>query len=367
MRISASFATSAFAVPADTLNIVAELDIREGVPLAPFTTFGIGGPARYFAEASTPVHVQQAHTWASERSLPLFVLGGGSNLLVRDSGFRGLVLHMRISGRNHLGRGVFAVGAGEDWDGFVTDAIQRRFAGIECLAGIPGSVGGTPVQNVGAYGQEVAETILSVSAFDREAENFVTLSTEECRFRYRESRFNADEPNRYIVHRVDFQLRWEGAPSVRYAELQRALAHRPNPSLAEVAVAVRELRRRKGMLLVPDDPDCRSAGSFFKNPIVAANELARIADAAGVAAQDIPQWPAADQRIKLPAAWLLERAGFYKGYAEGAAGLSTRHTLALVNRGAATCADVERLQDHIIAAVSAKFGLTLEREPVLLG
>ena len=360
-------ASSAFAVAADTLNIVADLDIREDVLLAPFTTLGIGGPARYFAEATTPVHVQQAHAWAAERSLPLFVLGGGSNLLVRDAGFPGLVLHMRISGRNHLGGGVFSVGAGEDWDGFVTDAIQSRFAGIECLAGIPGSVGGTPVQNVGAYGQEVAETILSVSAFDREVENFVTLSKEECRFRYRESRFNADEPNRYIVHRVDFQLRWEGAPSLRYAELQRALAHRPNPSLAEVATAVRDLRRRKGMLLVPGDPDCRSAGSFFKNPIVAAGDLPRIGAAAGVAPQDIPQWPAADHRIKLPAAWLLERAGFHKGHADGAAGLSTRHTLALVNKGGASSADIERLQDKIIAAVKERFGLTLEREPVLLG
>jgi UDP-N-acetylmuramate dehydrogenase len=359
-------ASSAFAVPADTLNIVAELDIRESVPLAPFTTFGIGGPARYFAQAATPVHVQQAHAWAV-RSLPLFVLGGGSNLLVRDTGFPGLVLHMRIRGRNHLGGGVFAVGAGEDWDDFVTDAIQKRFAGIECLAGIPGSVGGTPVQNVGAYGQEVAETILSVSAYDLHSREVVTLNKEECRFRYRESRFNADEPGRYIVQRVDFQLRAEGAPSLRYAELQRALAHRPHPSLAEVATAVRDLRRRKGMLLVPGDPDCRSAGSFFKNPIIAAEELPRIATAAGVAPQDVPQWAAADQRIKLPAAWLLERAGFHKGYAEGAAGLSSRHTLALINRGGATSADIERLQDQIVATVAAKFDLKLEREPVLLG
>jgi UDP-N-acetylmuramate dehydrogenase len=355
------------ALATDTLNIVADLDIREDVPLAPFTTFGIGGPARYFAEATTPVHVQQAHTWAAERSLPLFVLGGGSNLLVRDSGFSGLVLHMRINGRNHLGGGVFAVGAGEDWDGFVAEAIQSRFAGIECLAGIPGSVGGTPVQNVGAYGQEVAETILSVAAFDREAEVFVTLARDECRFRYRESRFNTEEPNRYIVHRVDFQLRAEGAPSLRYAELQRALVHRPNLSLAEVATAVRDLRRRKGMLLVPGDPDCRSAGSFFKNPIVSADDLPRIAAAAGVAPDAVPQWPAAHHRIKLPAAWLLERAGFQKGHADGAAGLSKRHTLALINRGGATSADIERLQDHIVSAVSAKFALTLEREPVLLG
>ncbi len=341
--------------------------IRENIPLAPFTTFGIGGPARYFLEASDETDVWEAFHWANEQDLPVFALGGGSNLLVRDTGFPGLALHIALRGMEQPEPGHFDVAAGESWDAFVDHTIALDMAGIECLAGIPGSVGGTPVQNVGAYGQEVAETIESVRAFDRNSGTFVELHRTQCRFRYRESLFNTDEPNRYIVSRVRFRLHPHGAPSLRYAELQRDFTADPHPSLAAVAAAVRDLRRRKGMLLVPGDPDCRSAGSFFKNPIVAAADLPRIAAAAGIAPQEVPQWPAADQRIKLPAAWLLERAGFHKGYADGAAGLSTRHTLALVNRGGATSADIERLQDHIVATVYAKFGLTLEREPVLLG
>jgi UDP-N-acetylmuramate dehydrogenase len=349
-----------------TLYIVAVLDIREAVSLAPYTTFGIGGPARYFAVASTEADIITAIGWARERSLPLFVLGGGSNLLVRDTGFPGLVLQIALHGIRHQGA-LFDVAAGEGWDAFVDHAVALGMAGIECLAGIPGSVGGTPVQNVGAYGQEVAQTIEQVRALDREAGEFVELSRAECRFRYRESLFNTDQPNRYIVTRVRFRLHRNGDPSLRYAELQRRFANQPLLSLAAVAAAVRELRRSKGMLLVPGDPDCRSAGSFFKNPIIPAQDLRSIATAAGVAPDAVPQWPAADHRIKLPAAWLLERAGFHKGYADGAAGLSSRHTLAVINRGNATCADIERLQNHIVAAVSAKFGLTLEREPVLLG
>ena len=349
-----------------TLYIVAALDIREAVPLAPHTTFGIGGPARYFAVASTEEDVTTAVRWAREHNVPLFVLGGGSNLLVSDSGFPGLVLHIALRGVRQQ-NDQFDVAAGEDWDAFVDRTVAVGMAGIECLAGIPGSVGGTPVQNVGAYGQEVAQTIEQVRAFDREADSFVELSRAQCRFRYRESLFNTDEPNRYIVTRVRFRLQRNADPSLRYAELQRRFANQPLPSLAAVAAAVRELRRSKGMLLVPGDPDCRSAGSFFKNPIIASKDLRRIAAAADMDSDAVPQWAAADHRIKLPAAWLLERAGFHKGYAEGAAGLSSRHTLALINRGDATCADIARLQDHIVAAVDAKFGLTLEREPVLLG
>jgi UDP-N-acetylmuramate dehydrogenase len=366
------------AVPAVTLNsVTAALDIREDVPLAPFTTFGIGGPARYFAQATTPAHLQQADAWAKERALPLFVLGGGSNLLVRDTGFPGLVLHMQIFGTEQVGDGVFAVGAGENWDDFVSDAVHRGFAGMECLAGIPGSVGGTPVQNVGAYGQEVAETILSVSAFDRHSRAFVALDQQACRFRYRRSLFNTEEPNRYIVHRVDFQLRANGAPSLRYADLQRRFANATHPpTLTEVASAVRDIRGGKGMLLVPGDPDCRSAGSFFKNPILPADVLDRIAAELHIDRAHIPHWPAGPQAgppgtVKLPAAWLLERAGFAKGFRDGPAAISSRHTLALTNRGDArghaTCADIERLQDRIVATVHDRFGITLEREPVLLG
>ena len=343
------------------------LQIRKEIPLAPLTTFGIGGPARYFAVATTEEEVVEAVFWAKERAIPLFVLGGGSNLLVRDAGFAGLVLKVGMMGVEESEGNQFDVGAGEVWDRFVERMTSLGMAGVECLAGIPGSVGGTPVQNVGAYGQEVAETIESVRAFDRSALEWVELDKAACRFRYRESLFNTDEPGRYLVTRVRFRLRANGEPNLRYADLQRRFAGKFGVTLMEVATAVREIRRSKGMLLVEGDPDCRSAGSFFKNPIVVMEKLAGIAAAAGVEENKVPHWPAGGGKVKVPAAWLLERAGFVKGYGVGPAGISTRHTLALTNRGGATCADIERLQDQIVRGVLARFGITLEREPVLLG
>ena len=347
------------------------MHIRKDVLLAPFTTLRIGGAARYFAVASEEEEVAEAVAWARKRALRLFVLGGGSNLLVRDSGFDGLVLQIRMGGIESCGEGCLRVGAGEGWDGFVDYAVAQGMAGVECLAGIPGSVGGTPVQNVGAYGQEVAETIESVQAFDREWMEWVDLSKEECRFRYRESLFNTDEPGRYIVTRVRFRLRPGGEPNLRYADLQKRLGGGARPTLMDVATVVREIRHEKGMLLVEGEADCRSAGSFFKNPILGAERLGRLAAAAGVDDGKVPHWPVTsdggEERVKIPAAWLLEQAGFVKGYGEGAAGISTRHTLALTNRGGATCADMERLQQEIVRGVEARFGIALEREPVLLG
>ncbi|HEX4154063.1 MAG TPA: UDP-N-acetylmuramate dehydrogenase [Acidobacteriaceae bacterium] len=347
------------------------MTIREKVSLAPYTTFGIGGPARYFAVAESEEDVAEAVAWAEQHRLPLFVLGGGSNLLVSDAGFDGLVLQIGIRGveacGEACGQGCLDVGAGEVWDEFVDRVVRDGLAGVECLAGIPGSVGGTPVQNVGAYGQEVAETIVSVRAFDHQTHRFVDLDREACRFRYRKSVFNSDEPERYIVTRVRYQLHPDGEPKITYADLKRRFANRNETiDLKEVASSVREIRHAKGMLIVEGDPDCRSAGSFFKNPVVAAQRLPEVADAAGVAAEAVPHWPAGEDRTKLSAAWLIERAGFQKGFVDGAAGISSRHTLALINRGAATCADVERLQARIAAAVEAKFGVRLEREPVLL-
>lgn len=344
-----------------------KLEIREDVALAPFTTFGIGGSARYFATARTEADVEQAVVFAHERNLPLFVLGGGSNLLVRDTGFSGLVLHIVIQGIERSTDDLLDVGAGESWDRLVDHAIALNLAGIECLAGIPGSVGGTPVQNVGAYGQEVSETIESVRVFDLHTDQWQDLRNADCHFRYRESLFNTDEPSRYIVTRVYFRLRPNGAPMIRYAELQRRFADVPTPSLVEVATAVREIRRSKGMVIIPGDSDTRSAGSFFKNPIVPVAALKQVAAVTAIDPANIPHWPTAHGDIKLPAAWLLEHAGFTKGYSEGPAAISTRHTLALTNRNGATCADILRLQDHIIATVQARFDITLEREPVLLG
>jgi UDP-N-acetylmuramate dehydrogenase len=347
-------------------TVTSELDIREGIELAPFTTLEIGGPARYFVEARSDEDVATAVRWARERSLRLFVLGGGSNLLVRDTGFDGLVLKIDIKGVEALGGGRFEVGAGEVWDRFVEMMLYAGMAGIECLAGIPGSVGGTPVQNVGAYGQEVSETIESVHAFDRETSDWVEIGKAACRFRYRESLFNTDQPGRYIVTRVRFELRPNGEPNIRYADVQRRLNGAAKPTLFEVASLVREIRREKGMLLVEGDADCRSAGSFFKNPIVDVAMLDGIAGAAGVDASKVPHWPAGEGRTKIPAAWLLEQAGFVKGYGRGRAGISTRHTLALTNRGGATSADIERLEAEIERGVEEKFGISLQREPVVM-
>jgi UDP-N-acetylmuramate dehydrogenase len=335
------------------------LSFRENVSLAPFTTFGVGGAARYFTQARSEDDVAQAVRWAEQRRLPLFVLGGGSNLLVPDHGYAGLVLHIDVGGvrQDKLSDPNFFVGAGVAWDSFVDRAIGANCAGIECLAGIPGSVGGTPVQNVGAYGQEVAETIVAVRAFDRKLGEFVEMSNAECGFRYRESVFNTAQRGRYIVTRVRFQLRPGGEPTLKYADLQKRFAGQA-PTLVEVAAAVREIRLGKGMLIVPGDADSRSAGSFFKNPIVPVEVAEKI--------PGVPRWGAGEGLVKLPAAWLLERAGFVKGYGSGPVRISSRHTLALTNRGGATFADVVAMQEEIVAGVFARFGVQLEREPVVL-
>ena len=348
------------------------MTIRENVALAGFTTFGIGGPARYFAVAEREEEIAEAVAWAEERGLPLFVLGGGSNLLVRDSGFDGLVLQIAIRGVESCGPGCFEVGAGEVWDEFVQRAVDEGMGGIECLAGIPGSVGGTPVQNVGAYGQEVAETIDRVKVFDRSTKGFMELDREACRFRYRASLFNTDEPGRYVVTKVRYRLHPNAQGKVTYADLKRYFTDSGQThDLKIVAKAVRDIRRGKGMYLVEGDPDCRSAGSFFKNPVARGELLAEIARAAGVEEGAVPHWAVTGDggsgMVKFSAAWLIERAGFPKGFVDGAAGISSRHTLALINRGGAKAADVERLQGRIVAGVAERFGVRLEREPVLVG
>jgi UDP-N-acetylmuramate dehydrogenase len=341
--------------------------IREDVSLAEYTTFGIGGPARFFSVAEHEEQVAEAVEWAAGRGLPLFVLGGGSNLLVSDAGFEGLVLQIGIQGVKDRGEGVFEVGAGEVWDSFVDRMVKAGMQGVECLAGIPGSVGGTPVQNVGAYGQEVAETVVSVRAFDRQTKRFVELDREGCKFRYRKSLFNIDEPDRYVVTRVDFRLHPNGQARVTYGDVKRYFTESSEVAdLKNVASAVRKIRRGKGMFLVEGDPDCRSAGSFFKNPVVPAAKLGEFAVAAGVSEDAVPHWAAGDGLVKLSAAWLIERAGFGKGFVDGAAGISSRHTLALINRGGATAADIERLQRRIQDGVRERFGVELEREPVKL-
>ena len=344
------------------------MQFQEQIPLAPLTTFGIGGSARWFAEATSEDDVVAAVEFARHRALPLFVLGGGSNLLVADSGYPGLVLRIALKGiRETASDGLvqFEVAAGEDWDALVTRTVERSCGGMECLAGIPGSVGGTPVQNVGAYGQEVAQTIVAVRCYDREQCRFTELSNQECGFGYRTSRFNTSDRNRYIVTRITFELKTALCGMISYLDLKRYFKDRVTaPSLEEVADAVRIIRRDKGMLITPGDPDCRSAGSFFKNPVVSQEVLDRIATGSR---ETVPRYPASEGKVKIPAAWLLDQAGFHKGYTRGRAGISSRHTLALINRGEASAGEILALRDEIVAGVLAKFAIRLEAEPVWLG
>jgi UDP-N-acetylmuramate dehydrogenase len=335
----------------------------EHLPLAPHTTFKIGGPARWFAEASSEEEMLEGVHFARSRHLPLFILGGGSNLLVSDEGFPGLVLHVANRGIEQQ-EDTFRVAAGEDWDHFVSYAVERNYSGIECLAGIPGTVGGTPVQNVGAYGQEVAETITNVRVLNLNTLDFEELRSAACGFAYRQSIFNTTERGRYLVTRVDYKLTRNGEPRIAYADLKKHFGENAAPTLAEVSTAVRSIRHQKGMLIVTGDPDCRSAGSFFKNPIISAEHYARIA---GRYEKEIPRYPAPNGEVKLPAAWLLDQAGFHKGYMLGEAGISSRHTLALINRGHAEADDILALRDRIIAEVQNKFQIRLEPEPVYVG
>ncbi len=345
---------------------MAELRIHEQVGLGRYTTLGVGGPARYLVAAESEEEIHAAVKWGKERGLQVFVLGGGSNLVVADAGYDGLVIRVATRGIARVetddGR-LFRVAAGEDWDRFVQISVEENCAGVECLAGIPGTVGGTPVQNVGAYGQEVAETITGVRVLDVGSMEFRELHASQCGFSYRKSVFNTEAKGRYIVTGVDFRLKPGGEPALRYADLQRAFGNSAKPSLREVAGEVRRIRRGKGMLLMEGDADCRSAGSFFKNPVVSQKELQTIIARAG---EEPPTYPAVEGRTKVPAAWLIERAGFVKGFRLGRAGISTRHTLALVNMGGATAAEVLALRDAIMARV-AEFGVRLEMEPVLLG
>jgi UDP-N-acetylmuramate dehydrogenase len=345
--------------------------MQQNVPLAPLTTLRIGGPARFLAHIDTETALLEAVAFARANSLPLFVLGGGSNLLVADTGFDGVVLHIALTGVSTISATPtaidYTVPAGNDWNAFVLSVCEQGIAGIECLAGIPGLVGGTPVQNVGAYGQEVADTITEVRALDLCSLEFVTLAVADCGFSYRCSRFNSTDRGRYIVTSVTFRLDPIAPPNLTYADLQKHFAMAATaPTPLEVYHAVREIRSRKGMLLVEGDPDCRSAGSFFKNPIVRVEALSTIAAALRLQSTAIPNWPAPNGLIKLPAAWLLERAGFHKGYSLGQAGISSRHTLALINRGSATYADIAALRDRIQQTILDRFGIALEQEPVLL-
>lgn len=344
---------------------VGNLVWHENVPLAPRTTFELGGPARFFATATSEDDVLEAVRFAEDQSLALTILGGGSNVIVPDDGVAGAVLAMDIRGvdlTEHGENKVAAyVGAGEDWDAFVARAVAENLAGVECLSGIPGKVGATPIQNVGAYGQDVAQTIHSVRVYDREYRSAREQRNVSCMFRYRDSIFK-HERSRYIVLGVTFHLRRGGSALRSYAELANATSD--TSSLQEVREQVLLLRRKKSMVLDPGDPNRRSAGSFFTNPIVSAKHADEVATRLSV--ETMPRWSEPDGRVKLSAAWLIERCGFARGQRWGAFGISSAHALALVHHGQGSTSALLDVADKIEHTVRERTGIALEREPVLL-
>jgi UDP-N-acetylmuramate dehydrogenase len=351
------------------------LNIQENIPLAPLTTFQVGGPARFFISARTEDEVGSAVAYAQAARLPLFVLGGGSNLVISDAGWPGLVLKIAVPGvafESDSNKTLFSAGAGENWDDFVALTVAKDCAGLECLSGIPGTVGGTPVQNVGAYGQEVSQTLASVRVLEIATGKIRELDNAGCGFAYRTSIFNTSQRDKCIVLEVGFRLARSRPPALEYADLKKFFAAAPagqRPSLQQVRDAVRSIRKSKAMLLVDGDEDCRSAGSFFKNPIVNGKEADRIRAAAQQRVPDkpLPSYPAQRGEVKLAAAWLVEQAGFHKGYSRGPVGISHKHTLAIVNRGGATARDIIALKDEVQAKVLDVWGVQLQTEPVFVG
>jgi UDP-N-acetylmuramate dehydrogenase len=347
--------------------------IVENVPLAEHVTLGVGGAAAFFCEAATVDEARGAMGWARDRGLEVLVLGGGSNLVVSDRGFGGLVLRLTMKQRFHEGDRL-RVEAGHEWDALVAHAVRENLAGLECLSGIPGSVGATPIQNVGAYGQEVAETITEVLVLDRTTGLVRAMSKDECAFGYRDSAFKRGLRGRLVVLEVTFELESGGKPAVRYPELERHLATAGlrEPTLADVRASIVRLRKAKSMVLDPDDENRRSAGSFFMNPVVpeeVAAEALRRATLRGALAggERMPAFAAGGGRTKLSAAWLIERAGFARGTTDGRVGISTRHSLALVNKGGATAAELLAFARRVREGVFAAFGVRLVPEPELVG
>ena len=341
---------------------------QAGVPLAPLSTLGVGGPARWFVRAPTADAVAAAHQWCADHRVPLLVLGGGSNLVIADAGVNALVMQVAIRGADlsTLGGGaILRAGAGAPWDDVVALAVSRGLGGLECLSGIPGSVGGTPIQNVGAYGQDVAGALQDVAVFDRETARMETLQASECRFGYRTSRFKQDDAGRFVVCGVTFLLR-EAAATVSYPDVIRHLEQLgiASPGVGDVRNAVLAIRRRKGMVIDAADPDTRSVGSFFMNPVVPADAHTTIGS---LTAGPVPAFELPAGQVKIPAAWLIERAGFARGFRLGRAGISSKHPLAIVNLGGATARDVLALASRIKRTVADRFGIRLRPEPVFIG
>ncbi len=342
------------------------LEPQRSVPLAACTSLQLGGPAQHFAEVQSAESLCVLLDWAQRRGLPVTLLGGGSNVVIADAGLPGLVLRMALREETcHVeGEHVHVTaGAGVPWDELVARTVARGWAGLECLSGIPGSTGATPIQNVGAYGQEVADTLAAVQVYDRHDGSVRQLARAECELSYRSSRFKTRDLGRFIVLAASFTLRAGGAPHLGYADVARRFSAGAQPSLPAVREAVLATRREKSMLLDPEDENGRSCGSFFLNPVLGAAQL----DQLRARAQSPPTYPQADGRHKLPAAWLIERAGFHKGQRWGAVGISTRHSLALVAHPGATSRQLLEAAHRVRDGVAAALGVLLEPEPVFLG
>jgi len=352
--------------------------IQEDVPLAAQTTLGLGGPARFYISCETEGDIRFGFAFAERRRLPLFVLGGGSNVIVADSGFDGVVLRVTMRGwelRDDGENELVTAAAGERWDELVAFCVRRGLGGLECLSGIPGTVGATPIQNVGAYGQEVSGSIHQVRVIHRPTGAILTFAGADCGFAYRSSRFKTRDAGTYIITGVSFRLRKNARPQIRYPELERLLVREGSladtlpgaPALQRVRDAVLSLRRGKGMVLDPADPDTKSVGSFFMNPVLTQEVFASIVErrhAAGHSA-DVPAFPAGNGK-KVPAAWLVEQSGFFRGMVRGGVGISQKHALALINRGG-TAAELLAFAREIQAGVFQRFGVLLEMEPVVVG
>ena len=342
------------------------------VGLASLTTLGVGGAAQWFGTLTSVAHVQEACAWAGDRGVPLTVMSGGSNLVVSDRGVPGLVVRVAIPGvqlaRDGGDGGVLRAmaGAGVSWDALVAEVVAAGGWGAECLSGIPGSVGATPVQNVGAYGQEVSQVIEAVEAVDRRTGALVRWPVGECAFGYRTSRFRSVDRDRYIITGVRL-LFGSDAGVYSYPDLTRALAARPagRPAPLDVREAVLGIRRAKGMVVDRTDPDTRSAGSFFLNPVIGRGLAERLPERTG--GEIPPMFPAEPGRVKVPAAWLIERAGGHRGMVAGRAGLSTRHTLAIINRGGATSDEIVDLAVSLKRLVVERFDVWLTPEPMFAG
>ena len=350
--------------------------IRPDAPLAPRTTLGLGGPARWLLEAERAEDAVAALRWAAAEGVAVTILGGGSNVVVADAGVDGLVLRLGLRGRELRpadGTVLLTAGAGEPWDRLVEATVEEGLAGLECLSGIPGTVGASPIQNVGAYGQEVADVLHAVRVLDRKTLEERTLTPSECAFGYRDSRFRR-HPDRFAVLSATFRLVPGGEPALRYPELARAVGEGGRaPDLRRVRETVLALRRSKSMVIEAGDENRRSVGSFFVNPVVPAAEAERVAERAavlGVAADpsEMPRFPSgAPGELKLSAGWLIEAAGFAKGERRGPVGLSSRHALALVHHGGGTTAQLLGLAREIRDRVEERFGVRLRPEPIFLG